>query len=367
MYGSKITACYGLKEPLVSNEERIQELMKNGQLLLDQEKITKKQFKECFEGTNAQWVEERTGIKYRGIAPFNRDTSDLVVDVIKGLLNISGLNKNSVQSLFVSTATPSNINSPATAAVAQAKAELPVRIAAYDVSSACSSFIYGLWSAYNAIRNRDRKNALVVGAEILSRAINPNDRTLALLLADGAGGFLLEKTNRKNDSFFKRNPFYFYTDGKLAKLIYNEAGGSKTPNTPEIMNNPLIRLDKLMMEGPKLFEEMVRLVPMVMREALEKAKLNLKDIDFIILHQANLRITRAIEKRLKNSGLRPETIVYSNIENTGNTSSASIPLAINDAWHEGILKPGMLVMAVAFGGGITIGSSLFTWSFLSCC
>ncbi len=200
------------------------------------------------------------------------------------------------------------------------------------------------------------KRGLVIGADVMSRTTNPNDRGFMPILGDGAGALVLEECPYEETSFI-RSGLYFGTDGTYANRIITRAGGSRTPATEEHVRN---YDNKLWMVGKTVFKEVVLLVPQVIRAALARqgfGGLPLNAIDIMFFHQANIRIVEAVVKRLGYWGC-----VYNNIDRVGNTTSAAIPLLLSDAYRKGLLKQGMRFMIVAFGGGYTWGTVTGQWT-----
>lgn len=366
MYGMKITGigCY-VPERVVTNA-KISEIL-DGNLvsyLLDNRKSRLFKIPEDCEQfkTNAQWIETRTGIKERHFAAGDEATSDLATRAAETALKNAGLKKEAVQFIIVATTTPDHHATPPTAALVQHKLEIPVQnpdgglreVAVYDVSAACSSFIEALSLAYGLIRSGLYKAGLIIGADVMSRMVSWNDRAIFPLLGDGAGCFVVEQSSESEDQFGP-DRFYLGADGSLADLITVPAGGSRQPITIKNLANPLDQRHTIKMKGREVFKIAVGLVAdKIIPEALNKAGIGIESVDAIVFHQANLRIIEAVKKRLGYEG-----VVHNNIDRYGNTTSASVPLCLNEALELGKIKAGMRVLMVVFGGGFTWGTALW--------
>jgi len=363
MYGVKITGLgIYLPSTILTNDEVAKILSRNRDLLLQQHvNLTPEQL-EAFD-TSDEWITERIGIKERRIADPQEATSDLAARAAQRALRHSGLNPDKVQFISLGTVSPDYLYSPPTSAIVQQKLGLKPGTATFDVNVACSSFIYALELGYSQIRSGQFSKGIVIGADIMTRTVNWNDRGFSPILGDGAGALVLEAVPLAQDCFVE-NGFLLGADGNYKDLIIAPTGGSKQPLTKELLSDPLSQPHKLWMNGREVFKKMVIMVPQIMDQALKKAGLTIEQIDLMVFHQANLRIIQAVVPRLQKNGLRPDTIVYNNIERVGNTTSASIPLCWYGAWQEELLKPGMLVMAMVFGGGFTWGITILRWPVL---
>lgn len=366
MFGMKVTGigCY-VPEEVVTNAKISERLDFNLFNILNNSRKSKfiKIPADCQQfNTNAEWIETRTGIKERRFAAANQATSDLAVLAAEAALKNAGLKKEAVQFIIVATTTPDHHATPPTAALVQHKLGIPAHnaddslreIAVFDVSVACSSFVKALALAYGLIRSGVYKAGLVIGADVMSRIISWNDRTIFPLLGDGAGCFVLEQTSVAEDQFGINN-FYLGVDGSLAGLIVVPAGGSRQAITAKNITNPLDQAHTIKMKGGEVFKMAVSLVAdKIIPEALKKAGIGIEGVDAIVLHHANLRMIDAIVERLAYKG-----IVHNNIDRYGNTTSASIPLCLNEALEIEKIKPGMRVLMVVFGGGFTWGTALW--------
>jgi len=303
---------------------------------------------ETFLDTSDEWIVSRTGIRERHIAADNEATSDLAVQAAKRALAMAGLTADDLDMIVVGTVT-GDFPWPGTACLVQHKLGTRGQ-AAFDVSAACSGFLYGLSNAVGRIESGQCRRALVVGAEILSRIVDWEDRNTAVLFGDGAGAVVLEA--REGDSGVLST--HLHADGSFWELLYQPGFGSRNPVSAQGVED---RLGYLRMQGNEVFKIAVRSLHEVAVEALEANGVEPADLDLFIPHQANRRILEATAKRL---GLKPEQ-VYVNVDRFGNTSGASIPIALDEANRAGRIQPGDLVLLDAFGGGLTWASALLRW------
>ncbi len=298
--------------------------------------------------TSHDWILTRTGINERRVAAADEQTSDLATRAAERALEMAGLTGADIEYIVVGTIT-GDYPWPATACIVQNNIGAS-NAAAYDVSAACSGFVYALDAAVKQIQAGAIKRALVIGAEVLTRAIDWQDRNTCVLFGDGAGAVVLEAQDGENGVLST----HLHSDGSYLKLLYQPGFGTKHPATEQGMAN---RIQFLHMQGNEVFKVAVRSLSEVALEALEANGMKPADIDLFIPHQANRRILEASAKRI---GLKDEQ-VYINVDRYGNTSGASIPLALDEANRAGKLKEGDLVMFDAFGGGFTWGAVLLRW------
>jgi 3-oxoacyl-[acyl-carrier-protein] synthase III len=292
--------------------------------------------------TSDEWIRQRTGIAERRIAADGELTSDLAVAAARRALERAGLSGNDLDLIVLATATPDH-TFPATATKVQARLGMK-RGAAFDVQAVCSGFIFALATADNAIRLGQARTALVIGAETFSRILDWQDRGTCVLFGDGAGAVVLSAVS--GDSARGVLSTHLHSDGQLHDILYVDGGPSSTGTTGH-----------LRMEGREVFRQAVHHLSGAVEEALAANGLTGADIDWLVPHQANLRIIDAIGKRLR---LRPGQTVVT-IERHANTSAASIPLALDEAVGDGRIQPGHLVLMEALGGGLTWGASLVRW------
>lgn len=298
--------------------------------------------------TSDEWITTRTGIKERRIASDTMTTADMSVEACKQAMEMAKCDKEDIDLVICGTVTP-DYRLPSNACMIQKELGLTNALA-FDVVAACTGFINGLVIANSYISTGLYKKALVIGTEKLSAIANYNDRTTCVLFGDGAGAVVLEpSTNERGvvSSFMK-------SDGRLWQLLWMEVGGTRNPYTPEF---PYDGSDKIFMNGAEVFKVAVKEMAKAVENVLETANVSSSDIALFIPHQANLRIIDALAKRLKISKDR----VFKNIEKYGNTSSASVPIALDEANRQGKIKPGDYVVVVAFGGGLIWGSALIKW------
>ncbi|HEY2956381.1 MAG TPA: beta-ketoacyl-ACP synthase III [Candidatus Eisenbacteria bacterium] len=299
--------------------------------------------------TSDEWIRERTGIRERRIAAPDQASSDLAVIAAQRALESAGLAARDVDQIIVATTTPDRIL-PSCACTVQAKLGA-TRAAAYDVFAACTGFIYGLGIARGAIGSGLADNVLLIGVETLSRIVDYTDRNTCVLFGDGAGAAVLQPCPSGEGI----RAISMQSDGALGDVLEVPAGGSRLPASAETVE---ARGHFIKMRGRELFKIAVRAMEESVQRALETSGLAAADIDLLIPHQANLRIIDAVQQRL---GL-PAGRVIVNIERYGNTSSASIPISLDEVVREGRLKPGDHVCFVAFGGGATWGASMVRWT-----
>ena len=297
--------------------------------------------------TSNEWITTRTGIKERRIAN-GMPTSDMAVAACEKALEMADCAKEDIDLVINATVTP-DYRLPSNGCVIQEKLGLPNAVA-YDIVAACTGFINGLVIANANISTGINKKALVIGSEKLSAIANYNDRTTCVLFGDAAGAVVLEPSNDDRGLISS----YMKSDGTLRELLWQEVGGTVNPYSPDFSYDGR---DKIMMNGSDVFKVAVKEMSRAVQEVLKQAQVDPSEIALFVPHQANLRIIDALAKRLKIDSDR----VYKNIENYGNTSSASVPLALDQANREGRIKPGDYVVMVAFGGGLIWGASLVKW------
>lgn len=295
--------------------------------------------------TSDEWIKERTGIERRHILETEKTNSDLGACAAERAIEDAGLKAKDIDCILVATITPDSFF-PSTACGVQAKIGAK-DAAAMDVSAACSGFLYGMTLADALIRSGQYRNVLVIGSEVLSRFTDWEDRTTCVLFGDGAGAAVMTESDGTRgllSSFIK-------SDGRLGRLLYLPGGGSTHPATHETVDQ---HLHTIRMEGREVFKHAVRTMVDAAVHGLEKGEVHSDDIDLLITHQANMRIIDAVRERLK----LPEEKVFINLQEFGNTSAASIPLALDQARREGRIRPGDKVLLVAFGGGFTWASGV---------
>lgn len=295
--------------------------------------------------TTDQWIVERTGIRERRIKAPEENTSDFCVMASRQALEEAGIDAADLDVILLATVS-GDMRFPATAIFVQARLGAH-QAAAMDLAAACSGFIYGLAMADMMIAAGKYKNILVIGAESMSHMTDWEDRNTCVLFGDGAGAAVVTPSN--GDAGIIST--YLGSDGRLAHLLCSAGGGTVAPMTHQNVDD---RQQYLKMAGREVFLHAVKAMSDSAIRALENANLNGEDIDLLIPHQANIRIMDATAKRL---GI-PREKVYVNIDRFGNTSAASIPIALNEARRNGRLKPGMTCLMVVFGGGFTWASAI---------
>jgi 3-oxoacyl-[acyl-carrier-protein] synthase III len=300
--------------------------------------------------TSDEWIVERTGIKQRHIADDQTATSDLAYQAAKQAIESASLSEKDIDLIIVATTSPDYLAFPSTACIVQDKLGLN-NIPAFDVSAACTGFCYAFTTAASYIASGLAKNALVIGADCLTKLINWEDRSTCILFGDGAGAVVLSDVP-ENYGILAAS---LHSDGSAAQLLKLNSGGTRNPLTKSSFE---AKDHMIFMEGKSVFKKAVQeLVPCI-KKTLKKANMALEDIDFFIPHQANVRI---IEHAREKIGLTKEQ-VYINIHKYGNTSAASIPIALFDAVDEGLMKDGSNLLIAGFGAGFTWGANLIKWS-----
>ncbi len=303
---------------------------------------------ESLVDTSDQWIRDRTGIRERRFAPQGQTTSDLGAEAASRALETAGIAPEQVDLLVVATLTPDN---PMPGASVRVQAKLGMSCPAFDVNAACAGFSYGLSVGAAFIESGAADTALVVGAETLSRVLDMTDRTTCVLFGDGAGAVVL----RPGESPGVMGSV-LGADGTAAELLVIPAGGSARPASHETVSarDHAIR----MASGREVFKRAVVEMAAACRELLEKAGHTPDDVDLLIPHQANARIMVAVAERL---GIVGDRAVL-DVEEVGNTSAASIPIALDRAWRSGRVRPGALVLLTSFGAGLSWGANLVRWT-----
>jgi 3-oxoacyl-[acyl-carrier-protein] synthase-3 len=295
--------------------------------------------------TSDAWIQERTGIKQRHIVRDGETTSDLAVAASSKALEDAGIAAGELDLIVCATTTPDD-TFPAAATKVQARLGM-TKGAAFDVQAVCSGFIYALSVADSFIRSGQAGTVLVIGAETMSRLLDWNDRTTCVLFGDGAGALVLRAGEGKGDnSDHGVLNTRIFSDGRLRDLLYVDGGPSTTQTTGH-----------LRMMGKEVFRHAVTNISAAIESSVHAAGLEIDDIDWFVPHQANQRILDGTARKL---GIRPERVI-STVALHGNTSAASVPLALDVAVHDGRIKDGDLVLMEAMGGGFTWGAALVRW------
>lgn len=301
--------------------------------------------------TSDEWITKRTGIKERRIANEGEASSDLGVRAGELAIERAGISKEEIDLVICATVTPDFLCMPSTACLIAAKLGLP-NVMAFDVSAACTGFVYALNVAKAFIESGMKKNVLIVGAEKYSAILDYTDRTTCFLFGDGAGAAIISATNDKSESIIDIN---CSSDGNYEDLIKTPGGGSKNPCSQEVLEN---KMACIKMKGNETFKLAVKTLTSDVKTMLEKHNLTNEDINHFIPHQANYRIIKAVGEALDLSD--EKTVVT--VDKYGNTSAASIPMAMNYAFEQGKIKAGDTILFDAFGGGLTWGSALFKFA-----
>lgn len=298
--------------------------------------------------TSDEWIVTRTGIRERHIAAPDEFTSHMAIAAARKALAHAGVAPEEVEAIYVATCTPDMVF-PSTACLVQAG--LGIRNAyGYDVSSACAGFVMALDAASAVISAGRIKTALVIGAEKLSAVTDWTSRNTCILFGDGAGAVVLQASDKPG-----MLSSYLGVDGNLSDILYLPAGGSKLPASEETVRE---RLHTVHMAGRETFKIAVNTMVDAAQTAVARAGLQIQDIDIIVPHQANHRIVDAVATRL-GEGVRD--IVFMNLERYGNTSAASIPIALSEAVASGQVKSGDNILMVSFGGGLSWGGGVWVW------
>jgi 3-oxoacyl-[acyl-carrier-protein] synthase III len=295
--------------------------------------------------TSDDWITARTGIKQRHVAKPGTALSDLATVAARNALQDAGVSAEEIDLIILGTVT-GDMKFPATACFVQAKLGAK-NATAFDLSAACSGFLYGLQVAEGMMATAGYRRALVIGGEVLTSMVNWQDRDTCVLFGDGAGAVVLGPSDGERGLLQS----CLGSAGEHSNLLYNPGGGCVNPPTAE---NVAASLHTIHMEGKEVFRHAVSAMTGAMQQVIARAGLTVNDLDLLIPHQANLRIIEAVAKRCK----LPMEKVFVNVDRYGNTSAASIPIALDELRRSGELKAGMLVGLVTFGGGFTWAAAL---------
>ena len=300
--------------------------------------------------TSDEWIRTRTGIVERRFASKDQATSDLACEAALKAIKNAKINKEDVDMIILATVTPDYIAQGA-ACIVQNKLGLK-GIPCFDLNAACTGFIYGLEVANSLVKSGLYKNVLVIGAETLSRIIDMQNRNTCVLFGDGAAAAIVGQVE-EGYGFLGLS---IGAEGEDDMILKVPAGGSKKPNDEETIKN---RENFVVMKGQDVFKFAVSTLPKVTLDALEKAKLEVNDLAMVFPHQANLRIIESAAKRMK----FPLEKFYMNLSRYGNTSSASVGIALGEAIEKGLIKKGDNIALTGFGGGLTYGSAIIKWAY----
>jgi len=312
------------------------------------EKIMTNKDLESIVETSDEWITDRTGIRERRIAGQGEATSDLAIKAARKAIADAGITAEEIDLIIVATATPDMVF-PSVACLVQADIKA-ARAGAFDLSAGCSGFVYGLVTGSQFIKTGLYKKVLVIGAETLSTILDWSDRNTCVLFGDGAGAVVLSETTA-GYGILGAN---LGADGSGGDLLKLPAGGSRNPATADTISQ---KMHFVQMNGNEVFKFAVKIVGETAFKALEDAGLSAGDVDCLVPHQANIRIIQSAAKRLK----LPLDKVVINIDKYGNTSAASIPIALDEAVHSGKIKKGDTIVLIGFGAGLTWASAVIKW------
>jgi 3-oxoacyl-[acyl-carrier-protein] synthase III len=299
--------------------------------------------------TSDEWIQARTGIRERRIAAPDETTCSLSVEAARVALDRAGVSADDLDLIIVATCTPDYANMPATASLVQ-HALGATRAGAFDLNAVCSGFLYGLATGSQFILTGAHTSVLVIGADVFTRILDWQDRSTCVLFGDGAGAVVLQATDKPGGLL----SFVLGSDGAGACSLYVPAGGSRTPASAQTVAE---RAHYVKMQGREVFRFATRVVPESVKQALAAANMTTDDIDLLIPHQANVRIIDNAVKRLKLS----DSAVFSNVERYGNTSAASIPVALCEAVDADLVRDGSTVVMSGFGAGLSWGTAVWKW------
>jgi 3-oxoacyl-[acyl-carrier-protein] synthase-3 len=298
-------------------------------------------------GYDADWIVQRTGIKSRHCASPDEATSDIAAEASTRCLEAAGVDVLDVDLILVSTITP---DQPTPSTACHVQRILGSDAPAMDIGAACAGFMYAMVTGMQFIRTGTYKHVLVIGAELMSRTVNPEDKKTFPLFGDGAGAVLLGAGSEDQGML----AYTLGADGCGADLLQIPAGGSRLPITPELLER---RENSLIMDGPAVFKWAVRTIADSTRQVLDHLEISIDEIKMAFFHQANIRI---LDAAIENLGIDRERVAI-NLDRYGNTSSASIPLVLDEACREGKIERGDLVLMSGFGAGLTWGAAIVRW------
>ena len=300
--------------------------------------------------TSDEWIQKRTGIVERRIAAPEETTASMGIAAARDAMAMAGVDGSDLDLIIVATGTPDYPAFPATGSLVQ-EALGARRAGAFDVGAGCAAFGYGFVAGAQFVQSGTLRNVLVIGSDVMSRIIDWRDRTTCVLFGDGAGAVVLQPTDRPGGLL----SFVLGSDGCGAQRLYVPGGGSKLPASHESVE---ARAHYLRMEGQDVFRFATRVIPGSIVEALERANLTADDLGLVIPHQANIRIINHARDKLN----LPAERVFTNVDKYGNTSSASIPVALCEALEQGRIAEGDIVAMCAFGAGLAWASAIWKWN-----
>jgi len=297
--------------------------------------------------TSDEWIRTRTGIRERRFAADGENTSDMAAAAARRAIEAAGITPRDLDLIVVATVTP-DMPLPATAVFVQQKIGARSDCPAFDLAAACAGFIYGLSVGDRFIRSGGAGHVLVIGVELLSRVLDWSDRTTCVLFGDGAGAVVLGPGDDPDVGVLST---HLYSDGTLAEALTIPGGGTRHPATPSTVAE---RMHYVHMDGREIFKVAIRSLASASRAALVAASLRPDAVDWVVPHQANLRILEGVSQRVS----IPMDRFIVNIDRYGNTSSASVPIALDEGFRSGRIEPGQTLLLIALGGGISWGSGL---------
>ena len=300
--------------------------------------------------TSDEWIIQRTGIRERRIAAEDQSTSDLALEAARMALERAEIEAEDLDAIILATLTPDTY-CPAGACYVQNLLGA-TNACAFDLSAACTGFVYGITVGASLVRTGVHKNVLVLGAETLSRFIDYTDRNTCILFGDGAGAAVLSRAEDGGDS--RLLDHYLRSDGGGTDLIIMPGGGARQPSSHDTVDG---KLHFLSMQGNDVFKFATKSMQTLIETAIERNGLSADDLDLVVPHQVNSRIIDTVLRKVD----IPEDKIYLNLQRYGNTSAASVPMALHEAVEEGRIQEGSLVLLVAFGAGLTWGYNLVRW------
>ena len=299
--------------------------------------------------TSDEWIRTRSGISERCFAAQDETSSDMALAAAEKAISAAGIDRSEIDLIIVATMTP-DMPFPSTACILQSKLGLG-NITAFDIQAACSGFIYALNTGSNMLRSGAYKKALIIGAEKMSSILDFKDRSTCVLFGDAASAVILEASDKAEVGVLGS---ITGSDGSDPSLLYQPAGGSKIPSSHQSID---AGQHFIKMNGSEIFKQAVRVMGQVSKDILELYRFKADQIDLLIPHQANMRIIESLAKRMN----LPMEKFHNNLDSFGNTSAASVGLALDEAYRKGRIQSGDLILLVAFGAGLTWGASLIKW------
>lgn len=305
---------------------------------------------ESMMDTSDEWIVTRTGIRERHVAAEGEATSDMCIEAARGALEMSGVSPKDIDLIIVATISP-DMQMPSTALFVQRAIGARTDCPGFDLAAACAGFVYALSIADAYVRTGMARNVLIIGAEMITRYVDWEDRNTCVLFGDGAGAAVVGPSEDGERGILST---HIYADGTQAEALWIPGGGTRTPMSHEVIDQ---KLHRVKMAGKEVFKYAVKALSSSAETALTANGLTAADVDWLIPHQANMRIIEGVVQR---TGV-PMERCFVNIDKTANTSSASVPIALDQAVRAGQVKPGQNVLLCALGGGIAWGSALLRW------